>query len=199
MRFLFLQPTDAIHIDSVELAAALLLVGGELLVDGFEPDSGIVADTHDDDATVLVLALVVLLVGEGDVDLGYIVRGMGRRVGVREHRLAVLEIDNARAAGHVATLGVDGEAAGVARPLDVLVLREGIVGTHLLHAPFSGSPNQEQEPNKDDAEEEDSQGDNHEINHGHVVGVVAPEIASHKISVGDHGWLSSSRRVSVLR
>lgn len=87
---LFLEATNLVHVDGLELALGFLFVGRKLLFShGFETDGGIVAYPDDEDAAALAVAVIVVLVGEGDVNLGDVVRRVGRRVRVLEHGLAI--------------------------------------------------------------------------------------------------------------
>ena len=61
---------------------------------GLEADSA-VADADNDNTAALWPALVILLVREGDVDLGNVIGGVWRRLGVRQHGLGVADDDDA--------------------------------------------------------------------------------------------------------
>lgn len=97
---LLLQTADLVHVDGVESALGLLLVSRQLLVmHGLQTDSSVVTDTDIEDTTALGAALVILLIGERDVDFWHVIRRVRGGVGVGEHWLAVTaDIDHARAA-----------------------------------------------------------------------------------------------------
>jgi hypothetical protein len=64
---LLLQATNTVDIDRIELGFALLLIGGQLLVlQRFHAD-GSITDTYNNNATALSLAVLVMLIGKGDV------------------------------------------------------------------------------------------------------------------------------------
>ena len=133
---LLLETTNLIHVDGVESALGLLLVSGQLLiVHRLQTDSGVVTDTDVEDAATLGAALVVLLVGEGDVDFWHVIRGVRGRVGVGEHGLAVTaDVDHARAA---VVRSLDGETVRVVitanMVLRVVVRRKGLSLHTLVH------------------------------------------------------------------
>lgn len=83
---LLLETSDVVHVDGVETALGLLLVGGQLLLlHRLQTNGGVVANAHNQHTPALVLAIGVLLVGEGDVNFRDVVWRVRRRVGVAEH------------------------------------------------------------------------------------------------------------------
>ena len=175
------ETSDLLDVDGVELGLAVLLVGRELfLVQRLESDSSVVSDAHHEDAAALLPALVVLLIREGDVNLGNVVRGVGRRVGVHQHGLGVaLDDDDAGSAkvAHVARR--DGETAVVAGPLDVgVVLREDL-GPHLLLPPHS--PQQEEDGAQQEADEDETEDGDHQADDRAVRGQVAGDEALDRV------------------
>lgn len=148
---LLLESANLLNVHRVELRAAFLLIGGELLVvEGLEANGGL-ANTDDNHTAALWPALVVLLVGEGDVNLGNVVGGVGRRSGVGKHgRGAIVEDNDALSA----VAGFDGETSVVARLLDIMVLGEGLV-QHLLlppHPPHQHQKGESQQAAKSKSE-----------------------------------------------
>lgn len=72
---LLLQAANLIHVNGLELALGFFLVCWQLLLlHRFQANGGIVTNPNDQDATTLGAAVLVVLVGEGNVDLRYIVR-----------------------------------------------------------------------------------------------------------------------------
>lgn len=140
---LLLQAPDLVHVDGVELCAALLFVGRKLfLVQRLKSNRAFAEPDNNNPATLLV-ALVVLLVGEGNMDLRDVVRGVWRLLRVGQHGLAVLEDDDTGPAR--SPFGLDGQTAMVSGPLDLVILRKGVVA-HLLLA--SHSPQDHEESTK---------------------------------------------------
>lgn len=68
------QATNIVHVDGVEVRVAVLLVGGKLLlVQGLQTNSCVVTNANDHDPAGLAPAALVLLFGEGDVNLGHVI------------------------------------------------------------------------------------------------------------------------------
>lgn len=168
---LLLETADLVHVDRVELSLGLLLVGGELLVvHGLKTDSRVVANPDNENTTALWSALVVLLIREGDVDLGNIVGRVGRRVGVGKHGVAVLVDD--KDAGAAIVRRLDGEASVVGHALGVAVIVRGetillvVDKLHLLLA--TSAAEQEEDRDQDQAEEDQAEKSEHHVDQGVV-------------------------------
>lgn len=154
---LFLEAANLIHVNGLELALGLLLIGGKLLFSyRFETNSGIVADSNNENAAALAVAVVVVLVRKGDVNFRYIIGRVGRRVGVLQHRLAVAANDNDT--GATVVFGLNGEAV-----LEHGLLAGFVVGRQrfvakLLHA--TGAAEEVEGGNENDGDKgEDEDGD----------------------------------------
>ena len=164
---LLLKTANMIHVDRVELTLSFLLVSRELLVvHGLQTNSRVVANTDNKDAAVLLSALVVLLIGEGDVNLGNVIGGVRRRVGVGKHRTAVLVDDED--AGAAVMCCLDGEAAVVGESLAVAVVVRrqtillGLDGLLLL---TTSAAEQEKDGDQNEAEEDKAEEAKHEVDH----------------------------------
>lgn len=154
---LFLEAANFIHVNGLELALGLLLIGGKLLFSyRFEANSGIVADSDNENATALALAVIVVLVRKGDVNFRYIIGRVGRRVGVLQHRLAIAANDDD--AGATVVFGLNGKAV-----LEHGLLAGFVVGRQrfvakLLHA--TGAAEEVEGGDEDDGDKgEDEDGD----------------------------------------
>lgn len=87
---LLLQAANLVNVNRLELTLDFLLVRWELLLlHGLQADCGIVTNAYDQDTTAFGLAVFVVLVGKGDVDLGDVIRRVRWRIGILEHGLAV--------------------------------------------------------------------------------------------------------------
>lgn len=187
LALLLLQASNIVHVDGVELVAALLLVGGELfLVQGLHADGGIIANAHDQNATTLPTTAVVLLLGEGDVNLRHVVGRVRGLVGVCQHWLPVLvEDQHAR----MAVSGLDGQTAVVTGALgvlhDVVVLWEGVFAHSLLVV--SHSSENKQDSAEEQAEDHDySQDDDQQVDDvGAALVVLCKNIAHGEVVPGD--------------
>jgi hypothetical protein len=164
---LLLEATNLVHVQGVELALGFLLVGGQLLVvlHGLQADGGVVADADDEDAAGLALAAVIVLIGEGDVDLRDVVGGVRGRVGAPQHGLAVAADDED--AGAAVVSGLDGEAAVVA--LSVVVGRQHLA----LHAALVGATENPEAGDEEEGKEDEAENDQHHVDHLLVVSVAA--------------------------
>jgi hypothetical protein len=165
---LLLEATNLVHVQGVELALGFLLVGGQLLVvlHGLQADGGVVADADDEDAAGLALAVVVVLIGEGDVNLGDVVGGVGRRLGAAKHRVAVTVDDEDGGAAVVG--GLDGEAAVVVDALGVVVRGQELG----LHAALADTTDEPEAGDEDGGEEDEAEDKERQIKHPLVVGTL---------------------------
>lgn len=168
---LLLKTADLVHVDRVELTLGLLLVGRELLVvHGLQTDSGVVTDTNNQHSAVLLSALLVLLIREGDVDLWDVVGRVRRRVGVGKHGATVL-VDHENAGAAVVRC-LDGKAAVVGKALGVaIVVRRqavlfGLDGSSLLLKTSAAEEEQDGDQNK--AEENKAEKAKHQVDHAVV-------------------------------
>lgn len=149
MIILLLEASNLVHVDRVEIALRLLLIGGQgLVLDGLETDGGVVADADNQDAAALEVALVVVFIGEGDVDLRHVVGGMRGGTRVLEHGLAVAADDEDARAAVVGSL--DCQAAVVCHALAVVVGRQSV----LLHLALEALAADKEESRSDDQTEE---------------------------------------------
>lgn len=72
---LLLQAANLVNVNRLELTLDFLLVRWELLLlHGLQADCGIITNTHNQDTTALGLAVFVVFVGKGDVDLRNVIR-----------------------------------------------------------------------------------------------------------------------------
>lgn len=170
---LLLETADLVHVDRVELSLGLLLVGGELLVvHGLKTDSRVVANPDNENTTALWSALVVLLIREGDVDLGNIIGRVGRRVGIGKHGVAVLVDD--KDAGAAIVRRLDGEASVVGHALGVAVVVRGetillvVDGLHLHLLLATSAAEQEEDRDQDQAKEDQAEKSEHHVDQGIV-------------------------------
>jgi hypothetical protein len=164
---LLLEAANLVHIERVELALGLLFVRGQLLLlHGLETDGGVLADADNEDAAVLVLAVGVLLVGEGDMDLGDVVGGVGRRLGAAKHRVAVTVDDEDGGAAVVG--GLDGEAAVVVDAFGVVVRGQELG----LHAALADTTDEPEAGDEDGGEEDEAEDKERQIKHPLVVGTL---------------------------
>lgn len=117
---LLLQASDLVHVDGVELALGLLLIGRELLLaHGLEANSSIVSDANNKDTSTLGAALLILLIREGNVNLRDVVGRVRRRVWIGEHRLAITTND--KDAGAAVVCCLNGKTAVVGGALSIVV------------------------------------------------------------------------------
>lgn len=133
-------------------------------MEGLEANCGL-TDAHNEGASASRSALLVMLVGECDVDLRDVVGRVRRRLWVRQHRLPVLpKHDNARTP--VARL--NRQALVVAGPLDVavVVLRQRRGHLLLLHLMF---PNEHEHAERKEAKEDEDEEGDEEVDHVKVV------------------------------
>lgn len=158
---LLLQATDLVHVDRIETGAALLLIGGQLLLaDGLHSNSGVAySDNHD--TSILLAALVIMLVGERNVDLGNVLGRVRRRIGVSQHGSTAIQDNDARPA----VCGCYSQAAGavgaVELMLNVVVLRETLI-VHLLLGKAL-SPHHDQDGCKNKGHESQAQKGDHQV------------------------------------
>lgn len=164
---LLLEAANLVHVDRVELTLGLLLVGGQLLlVHGLQTDGRVITNADDKHTTALLSALLVLLIGEGDVNLGNVIGGVRRRVGVGKHRTAVLVDDED--AGAAVMCCLDGKAAVVGESLAIAVVVRrqtillGLDGLLLLTA---SAAEQEKDGDQNEAEEDKAEEAKHEVDH----------------------------------
>lgn len=164
---LLLEAANLVHVDGVELALCLLLVGGQLLlVHGLQTDGRVITNADDEHTTALLSALLILLIGEGDVNLGNVIGGVRRRVGVGKHRTAVLVDDED--AGAAVMCCLDGEAAVVGESLAVAVVVRrqtillGLDGLLLL---TTSAAEQEKDGDQNEAEKDKAEEAKHEVDH----------------------------------
>lgn len=152
---LLLEAANVVHIDRVELTLGFLLVGRELLVvHRLKTDSRVVANTDNEHTAALLSALLVLLIGEGDVDLWDVIGGGRRRVGVGKHRTAVLVDDED--AGTAVMCCLDGEAAVVGEALAVAVVvrrQTVLLGLKDLLVLETGAAEKEEDGHENEAKE----------------------------------------------
>lgn len=185
---LLLEATDLVHVDRVELALGLLLVSGQLLVvHGLQADCRVIADANDKDSATLRAPLVVLLIGEGDVNLRNVVGRVRRRVGVGQHGV-IVTVDY-KDAGATVVLGLNSETTVVvAEVLGVVIRRKTFVfvvqslGSHHLQA--TSATEEEEDGNEDEGEKDNTEDDKHEVNH--VVGAIVGGL----VGIPDHQTLN---------
>lgn len=167
---LLLEAANVVHIDRVELALGLLLVGGELLVvHRLKTNSRVVANTDNEYTAALLSALLVLLIGEGDVNLRDVIGGGRRRVGVGKHRTAVLVDDEN--AGTAVMCCLDGESAVVGEALAVAVVvrrQTVLLGLKDLLVLETGAAEKEEDSHENEAEENKAEKAKHEVDHAVV-------------------------------
>lgn len=160
---LFLEPSQLLHVEGLELALGFLFVGRQLLLlHGLQTNRGIVADTYNEDASALALVVFALLVGEGDVDFRDVVGRVRRRAGVLQHGLAVAaDKDDAGAA---IVLGLNGEAVLPGVLADLVVDGQGlcIAGG----AAAADAAEEEEGRDEDEGEEGDAEDGNEGVDHG---------------------------------
>lgn len=168
---LLLEAANVVHIDRVELALSLLLVGRELLVvHRLKTDSRVVANTDNEHTAALLSALLVLLIREGDVDLRDVIGGGRRRVGVGKHRTAVFLIDD-EDAGTAVMCCLDGESAVVGEALAVAVVvrrQTVLLGLKDLLVLETGAAEKEEDGHENEAEKNKAEKAKHEVDHAVV-------------------------------
>lgn len=124
MEFFFFEFVNFFNVYWVELCVVFFFIGGELfVVEGFEVNGGFV-NMDDNYMVVFWFVLVVLFVGEGDVNLGNVVGGVGRWLGVGKYGWGVIVEDNDVL---LVVVGFDGEMFVVVWFFDIMVLGEGFV------------------------------------------------------------------------
>jgi hypothetical protein len=152
---LLLEAANVVHIDRVELSLGLLLVGRKLLVvHRLKTDGRVITNTDNEHTAALLSALVVLLIGKGDMNLRDVIGGGRRRVGVGKHRTAVLVDDEDARAAVMCCL--DGEAAvvGEALAVAVVVRRQTVLfGLKDLLLLETGAAEKEEDGHENEAEE----------------------------------------------
>jgi hypothetical protein len=167
---LLLKTADLIHVDRVELTLGLLLVGRELLiVHGLQANSGVVTNTDNKHAAVLLSALLVLLIREGDVNLWDVVRRVGRRVGVGKHGATVL-VDNENT-GATVVCCLDGKAAVVGKALAVAIVvrRQAVLfGLHGGLLLKTSAAEEEEDGDQNETEEDKAEKAKHQVDHAIV-------------------------------
>lgn len=180
---LLLQPTDSIHVDRVELRVVLLLIDRELLLpDGLQANTGL-AHTDNNDTAALGPAGLVLLIGEGDANLGDVVGRVGRRERVREHGLAVLA-DNEDARPTVLVGCLDRETRGVE-----IGIRGRFTELHHLLLLLDAAEVQ-QSGGKDKADNEERENTSH-----HPDGVAIARVIVVVVGIFDVDDVASSKKV----
>lgn len=167
---LLLEAANLIHIHRVEAVLVILLVRRQLLLGHrLKADGGILTNTDDENTRAPKLALLINLIGNGDVDLRDVIRRVGWGVGVGEHWVAVAPNENG--AGTAVVLCLDGETVQVCgalihAKLGLLVVVEGIL-THAVQVPLTTAVGNEC---GDGAEEESAKAKNNEEDGSLVVG-----------------------------
>jgi hypothetical protein len=158
------EATNLVHVDGVEAVLGLLLVSGQLLgVHGLQADGGVVTDANNQHAAALGAALVVLLIGESDVNLGDIVGRVRRGVGVGEHGLAVAgDVDGAGAAV-VGSLDCQAARVVIAHVLLLVVVRGKALALHGL--PDLVTADEVEGGGEDEAEEDESKNEEQDVDH----------------------------------
>lgn len=162
---LLLEATDIVHVKRVKAALSFLLVSRQLLLlHGLQTNSSVIANADDEDAAALSATLVVVLIREGDVDLGDVVGGVRGGVGIGEHgRTIAGDVDGAGAA---VMGGLNGEAGR-------LVATHVVSGLAVCGKAFftvypivcSASTDEEETGHKD--ENEENKAEDHEQNVDH--------------------------------
>jgi threonine synthase len=152
---LLLEAANVVHIDRVELSLGLLLVGRKLLViHRLKTDGRVITNTDNKHTAALLSALVVVLIGEGDMDLRDVIGGGRRRIGVGKHGTAVLVDDEDARAAVMCCL--DGEAVMVDEALAVAVVvrRQAVLlGLKDLLLLETGAAEKEEDGHENEAEE----------------------------------------------
>lgn len=173
---LFFETSELLHVERLELALGFLFVSGQLLLlHRLQTDSGIVTNTDNENASALLLAFIVLLIGEGNVDFRHVVGRVRRRAGVLQHGLSVTaDKDDAGAA---VVLCLNGQAI-LHRVLGSLAVNgQGVCVAGLAVA--ANTAEEEEGRDEDEGEKGNAEDGNEGIDH--VVGAVV------RVGVGTTG------------
>lgn len=164
---LFLETSELLHVERLELALGFLFVRGQLLfLHRLQADSGVVTNANNEDTPALALAFIVLLVGEGNVDFRHVVGRVRWRAGVLQHGLSVTADEDD--AGTSVVLGLNGEAI-LHRVLGSLAVNGQSVGVACLAI---AADTAEEKEGRDENEGEEGNAEDGNEGIDHVVGAI---------------------------